>query len=281
MLVFQCIFWGIGMTYVLAWVVDFEPRAAWSPLLFAIRMQAATAVVAHANLLFGDPGVVIRSRGNCLPVPPVVAERLRAGDSLEGLENVRDDSDGASYCVRCCVWRRAPPPPAERASEQWQQWLWRHHPAVARNCACAGGRAAHHCSLCQRCVVDHDHHCGVLGRCIAGHNMQWFVLLVVSGWLAMFTVTCAVAVAVVQRYGESGALYLGYAFAAWMAFAVCVTRPVQIYCRYLSRALLNYLRRHAVDGVTDLPIAHARLPVDDEDLKDLPQAVVIVPAVRL
>ena len=75
-----------------------------------MRLQAAIAVVVHINLLLSNTGVVERSRETCLPVPPVVAERLCAGDSLVDLANIRDECEGATYCVRCLVWRRAPPP---------------------------------------------------------------------------------------------------------------------------------------------------------------------------
>ena len=313
------ILWAVGITHGLAWYVEFEPVALWSPLLFAIRVQALVAIVAHVNICFGDTGEVKRSRGNCLPVPPVVAERLRAGDSLDGLDNIHDDSDGASYCVRCCVWRRAPPPPAERAVQEWQQWLWRHHPAVASNCPCAGGRPAHHCSVCQRCTADHDHHCGVLGRCITGRNMPWFVLLVAMGWAAGAMVGWACLLTIAQHWGMEGVVYAGYAFVVWCLLTLCAARPVQrLWCLlfdtlygWLAPCLAPclgriegcppdgccevYRHRHnqgatawrsadeRISYVTDLPIAHARVPTDDEDLKEVAHAEVVAhePAVRL
>jgi len=82
-----------------------------------------------------DPGVVRRSEGTCFPLPEAVANLLSQGESLQGLQNIACDS--RTFCVRCLVWR-------------------------------PDGSKAHHCRVCQRCVVDFDHHCVVFGRCIAG-----------------------------------------------------------------------------------------------------------------
>merc|ERR1712107_858369 len=77
--------------------------------------------------------------------------------SLSGInENIRG-RNGASYCVRCLVWRRD-----------------NEH-----------GRA-HHCQICQRCYSGFDHHCGVFGRCIVARNMPCFVMnlaMIVAGIL--------------------------------------------------------------------------------------------------
>ena len=144
-----CVAATVGNAHGLAWLVENEPATFWSPVLFSTHVQAVAALVAHANLLLREPGFVQRSRESCLPVPPVVAERLRAGDTLSGLANVRNESDGASYCVRCCVWRPDPPPPADRAPTLFTQWLWKDLPSVARRCPCSGARPAHHCAVCQ------------------------------------------------------------------------------------------------------------------------------------
>ena len=90
----------------LAWACNFEPYQLWLPIMIFTRVVSVVAVVCHALIMFGDPGTVFRSRETCYPVPPVVAERLRAGDKLDDLDNVRGE-EWSSYCVRCCVWRRS------------------------------------------------------------------------------------------------------------------------------------------------------------------------------
>jgi hypothetical protein len=91
---------------------------------------AILALVCLCGLLYGDPGVLRRSEDACFPLPTSVRERLAAGRSLNGLQNVRARG-GRLFCVRCCVWR-----PADTES-------------------------VHHCSICNRCIRLHDHHCGV------------------------------------------------------------------------------------------------------------------------
>ncbi len=157
----------VSITCVLMTRPRVDVVASWV-LIGAINAQAVFAIGCTLYVLFGDAGVIERSEETCLPIPPVVAERLAAGESLDGLANPVDDT--SSYCVRCCVWRRP------------------------------GRGRAHHCSTCQRCVVTFDHHCGVFGRCIAGSlrrwrgNMPYFVLLIATGLVAAATTLSALVV---------------------------------------------------------------------------------------
>lgn len=273
---------GIGAVHALAWYVHYEPAHLWSPLTFAIHTQAVIAIVAHVNLLVCDPGVLPRDRWTSLPVPSVVAERLRAGDSLEGLTNVFDETDVSSYCVRCCVWRRAPPPPAERAPSDWAEWLWRKHPHVARQCPCAGGRKAHHCSTCSRCVVDFDHHCGVLGRCIAGHNMPWFIALLTMAQTAMLTGLLAAFLATYQHFGPQVARYAVYAFLAWIAVGLACSPPVLWRMGKTCESIEGLLSRWGLPTSAGRPMRAVAGPVvpalslDEEDAKKLPHAAAVV-----
>ena len=114
----------------------------WWFFLVAIYLEAFLAVCCLLGILYGDPGVVKRTPENCLPLPEKVAKRLQRGESLEGLENLQHAQLG-SYCVRCCVWRRAP-------GKLQSSYL----PADCDMGVCEQG--SHHCSTCGRCVNHFD-----------------------------------------------------------------------------------------------------------------------------
>lgn len=133
-----------------------------SLLCILIWSEAAIATLCTAYIIFAGAGIVKRSRSTCYPIPEHVLDVLTSKKSLVDADltkNVDSDKDGRSYCVRCFLWR-----PSPRSSES----------------------KSHHCSTCQRCVVEFDHHCGVFGRCIVGGNMPCFVALIsmmFAGWL--------------------------------------------------------------------------------------------------
>ena len=92
-------------------------------------------------------------------------------------ENIPSDREGGgTFCVRCYVWR-PPAPPAYDGKKFHSR------------------TEVHHCSTCQRCVVDFDHHCGVFGRCIAGDgfagNMGYFKTIL--SMAAAGAITCIAA----------------------------------------------------------------------------------------
>ncbi len=142
----------VGVTHGIA-VGPGTQNNNWLPLLF-IYAEAALAYICLLGLLCADPGTIKRTRATCYPIPPDVAARLKSGEPLTDLAG-NISRDGRSYCVRCLVWRD------KSADSRFE-----------------GSHSIHHCSTCQRCVVDFDHHCGVFGRCIAGSgfsgNMKYF-----------------------------------------------------------------------------------------------------------
>ena len=87
--------------------------------IFAIYAEAAIAITCLIGLMWGDPGTVKRTPDTCFPLPEIISERLRTGQSLSGVGNVHED--GRVFCCRCLVWR---PDDSD----------------------------VHHCATCQRCV---------------------------------------------------------------------------------------------------------------------------------
>ena len=81
--------------------------------------------------------------------------------------------------------------------------------------------AAHHCSICNRCVRDFSHHCGFFGRCIAGRglrgNYKYF-----RGIKAMASMGAVTAAAVV-------AVHLAYTTRSWLSLAPAL---VGVYVAY-------------------------------------------------
>ena len=162
-------------------------------LLALVYVESAIALACLLGLLCGDPGVIKRGEAACLPMPREVATCLAAGGELEGLQRNIRRADGATYCVRCLVWRHPGRRGAGGADDA---------DAGAADCGephlteyCGPPSDAHHCSTCQRCVRHFDHHCGVFGRCIAGRglsgNMKYFVTIIFVGWAGGATAAAA------------------------------------------------------------------------------------------
>ena len=139
------------------------------------KLISSVAMICLVMIMRGPQDrVVRRSKATTEPLPPVVLQRLAAGESLDGLVNLVDGD--ASFCVRCCVWRRPPPPVA-----------------ATTTCLCVKvteRRAVHHCRVCNECCEAFDHHCGFFGRCIAGSfwhgggNMRPFMTILLCGYSA-------------------------------------------------------------------------------------------------
>ena len=127
----------------------------------ADRLMQCLAVVASACIaiiLFGRCGEVKRSKKTCYPIPAQVAFALARGTLPLELHNVLAPvamPKLGSFCVRCLLWRDL---------------------------------SGHHCSICQRCVVQFDHHCGVLGRCVVRQTMICLYLSLIMAILGLFAV---------------------------------------------------------------------------------------------
>ena len=207
----------VGATHGGVAMLACEPQA-WSWLLPLVYAEALAALVCLAGLVFDDPGVVARSRDRCAPLPPLVVSKLR-GAKVTLSENIPSDREGGgTFCVRCYVWR-PPAPPAYDGKKFHSR------------------TEVHHCSTCQRCVVDFDHHCGVFGRCIAGKglkgNFKYFSTIIVLGYAGAATATAALMLGVLKCsrgnwWGSwtnivllTFAGYVAVAAAGWFVVATC------------------------------------------------------------
>ena len=178
---------GVGVSLVLL-SIGFNAITGlmswWPPGAHAVGtciLYVETGIILGAllGMFFGDPGEVRRTPETLTPMPQEVEEKLRAGEALSGLQNIKGEGE-ESYCVRCLVWRR--PKPVEEACVPCASFVM-----CAKMCAemLGGGvdvaQPAHHCSTCERCVLNFDHHCGFFGRCIAEGNMLYFRTMLTMG----------------------------------------------------------------------------------------------------
>ena len=99
---------NVTCTSFFSYLIDGEPTQFWDVVTSLMYLTAVVAIFCHGMLLWMDPGVVPRTQETCMPIPDVVAERIRAGETLEDVDNLKGSS--GTYCVRCCVWRRPLPP---------------------------------------------------------------------------------------------------------------------------------------------------------------------------
>jgi len=128
-------------------IADFEALSGSRAMEIASLLIwgfASAAVACTVYLIFGHAGEIKRSASTCYPIPDCVNDLLLASQPPAELAQNVAGPNGTSYCVRCLVWRP---------------------------------EKAHHCSVCNRCVVGFDHHCSTFGRCIVRDNMPCFVTL--------------------------------------------------------------------------------------------------------
>ena len=67
--------------------------------------------------------------------------------------------------------------------------VWRY----CMKCKSVRPPRAHHCSLCQRCVVRMDHHCPWVGNCVGLYNHKYFLMFVFHAMIGcVISATCMI-----------------------------------------------------------------------------------------
>lgn len=237
----------IGISHVAVHLVPEFPANVREVLFVLLYSAATVAIVCLAGLMLGDPGVIRRSAHSTFPLPLDISERLAAGSTLSGLDNIRDGT--RTFCVRCFVWRDEAPPGLT-------SWNGACH---KRLFSCRSPKP-HHCSVCQRCVAAFDHHCGFFGRCIAGRglggNMGFFCGVIAAAWLGLPSTVAIVAVAASFHFTGTAAIVA----------PVAVLAVVWLCCGRLLRCLRGaclWGRSHglgALGGARAPPVAAQELP---------------------
>ena len=210
----------VGLTFGLGFLHNpYSGARGLSQLALAVVVslitgEALVAMAALSVVLFGDPGVVKRSKATCFPMPAQVRAWIEAGAPPGGVtKNVVDDT-GRSYCVRCLVWRD-PHDGGGSGGGRRGGGSGRGVRVSGRPTSCCqrittvlcavpcislfttkNYRPFHHCSTCQRCVRGHDHHCFFYGRCITATNMNAFIIVGAMGMLGGVTSMTAVCMSV-------------------------------------------------------------------------------------
>ena len=185
---------AVGCCSILSIIISTNAATVTAPLISPLPPVLSSALVSVSATIglvalgcltmvtfFCDNHACIMGRDS-RPFPDAVASALIDGLALP-TKNIVDKENG-SFCVRCLVWR----PPYEEATGGCRAHSHLSPRHLLEHYFDHGGRAPHHCSVCQRCVSDFSHHCGVLGRCIAGRglrgNYKYFRVLVDMGYVA-------------------------------------------------------------------------------------------------
>jgi hypothetical protein len=203
--------------------IDF-PEEVGQGFLIVIWVEAVVALMCLIGLYMKNPGIVRRSPSTCNPIPEEVAKRLSEGISLEDLGNTWDGQK--SFCMRCLVWRDpSTNPVAEEGCKAEMHEIF-------SNVHCGLGSRAHHCSVCERCVLNFDHHCQVFGICIAGQgcsgNIGFFHCLISLGLAATATLMTFALMCVILSFHEDGEVIWVAIFGGLWCFIICciLRRPI-------------------------------------------------------
>lgn len=136
------------------------------PILLIWNIFFVMSLASYISTVFRDPGLV-----------PLLPRRPR-NDNAEQREN------------------GGQPSAENRDPEAW---------TPCRRCNIIRPARAHHCSVCDRCVMKMDHHCPWVNNCVGEGNYKSFLLFVVyTGALSAFGVLCMISDLVMLEWGAMG-----------------------------------------------------------------------------
>jgi len=92
-----------------------------------------------------------------------------------------------------------------------------------RKCLALKPVRAHHCAICQKCVLKMDHHCPWVGNCVGLYNYKFFCLFIfyaeIGCWIFLFGVSRSIA----DIFSRNDHVTAGMLFASVLTFAFAIT----------------------------------------------------------
>ena len=155
-----------------------SPPSSFSPRfwLFAFHSSsfvliAGLALHSHLQAMVTDPGAV---PSDAVPVPD--RDAALAAKAEEGQAGVALEAGKEGVAVNSAVSKRFVATTEEERRK-------RQTPPIKQCRRCKEGGVfkpprAHHCSICNRCVVKMDHHCPWVNNCVGLGNHKFFLLFI-------------------------------------------------------------------------------------------------------